>query len=257
MSGRGKRFEVSDETAMADLEKSTRGFERLGRLMGAAGARRAERVSELLVLVGPQQQQRGMPDQSADLDIVLGASGRFAPVDEYHPRSVGRSAGRDSAAVEIGNRESGTWMHFDHGVIEMGTWRRHGAPIRRLPVLTAQAPSRRLLGRAPLAVSELVLFDAYRIQPQVPRLAYGKYEIPQYRRPFTSPGAFAVHWLLLLDAQGCCLAKVDADSLSSEKIRRLAEAAAVSYVHYVREQLSYGREVMELMFPEPRWLRRT
>lgn len=255
MGGRGKRFEVSGETAAVDLERSTRGFERLGRLVGAAGARRAERVSELLVLVGPRQQQRGTPDQSADLDIGLGASGRFAPVDEYHPRSAGRTAGRDSAAMEIGNRESGTWMSFDHGVIEMGTWRRHGAPIRRLPVLTARAPTRRLLGRAPLAVSELVLFDALRIKPQVPRLAYGKYEFPQARRPSTS--AFAVHWLLLLDAQGCCLAKVDAGSLSSEKIRRLAEAAAVAYVHYLREQLSFGREVVELMFPEPRWLRGT
>ncbi|MBR7835029.1 hypothetical protein KDL01_17270 [Actinospica durhamensis] len=105
-------------------------------------------------------------------------------------------------------------------------------------------------------MAEIVLFDAHRLPPSLPELAYGKYQIPQSRRP---PGAspFSVHRLLLLDAQGCCLAKVSADSLSSEKIRRLAEAAAVPYVHYLREQLLYGREVMELMFPEPRWLRRT
>lgn len=75
-------------------------FERLGRLAGAAGARRAERVGELLVLVGRKQQLAGMPDQSADLDIGLGASGRFAPVDEYRPRLAGRIVGSDGAPVE-------------------------------------------------------------------------------------------------------------------------------------------------------------
>lgn len=146
-------------------------------------------------------------------------------------------------------------MRLNQGVIELGTWRRHGTPIRRLPVLTARAPTRWLLGRAPRAVAELVLFDAYRIPPPDPRRAFGRYEIPQSPRPVT--GTLAEHWLLLLDAQGCCLAKVNADLLSGEKIRRLAEAAAVAYAHYLRVQLFYGREVMELMFPEPRWLRRT